>query len=64
MLPPDTRRTSTNKTATASEPEDVTRTLLYWMDVEALTPPDAEEDRDTNARGTFEARHVPDRDFP
>ena len=34
------------------------------MDVEALTPPEAEEDRDTDARGTFEARHVPDRDFP
>ena len=64
MLPPDTRRASDNETATASDPEGVTRTLLYWMDVEALTPPDAEEDRDTNARGTFEVRHVPDRDFP
>ena len=60
----DTRRASANDAATASDPEDVTRTLLYWMDVEALTPPDAEEDRDTNARGMFEARHVPDRDFP
>lgn len=44
--------------------DDVARTLLYWMDVEALTPPEAEEDRDTDACGTFEARHVPDRDFP
>jgi len=44
--------------------EEVARTLLYWMDVEALTPPEAEEDRDTDPRGTFEARHVPDRDFP
>jgi len=34
------------------------------MDVEALTPPGAEDDRDTDARGTFEARHVPDREFP
>ena len=48
----------------APAPEAITRTLLYWMDVEALTPPGAEEDRDTDARGTFEARHVPDRDFP
>ena len=48
----------------ATAPEDITQTLLYWMDVEALTPPEAEEDRDTDARGTFEARHVPDRDLP
>src|SRR5690348_1745222 len=44
--------------------EEIARTLLYWMDVEALTPPEAEEDRDTDPRSTFEARHVPDRDFP
>ncbi len=29
-----------------------------------MTPPGAEDDCDTDARGTFEARHVPDRDFP
>ncbi|CAH2598686.1 AAA_12 domain-containing protein [Rhodovastum atsumiense] len=44
--------------------EDTARTLLYWMDVEALTPPQAEEDGETDTAASFVARHVPDRDFP
>ena len=42
--------------------EDPAVTLRYWMDVEALTPPSAEDDRD--ADDTFEVRHVPVRGFP
>ncbi len=64
LAAPDDINASGTGIGRAGIPEDVARTLLYWMDVEALTPPEAEEDRDTDARGTFEARHVPDRDFP
>lgn len=64
MASPGTPHVSDPRLQGAPDHEDVTRTFLYWMDVEALTPPDAEDDRDTDARGTFEARHVPDRDFP
>ncbi len=42
--------------------EDPVVTLRYWMDVEALTPPSAEDDRE--ADDTFEARHAPVRDLP
>ena len=42
--------------------EDPVVTLRYWMDVEALTPPSAEDDRE--ADDAFEARHVSVRDFP
>ena len=52
------------QTDAAWRPEDTGRTLLYWMDVEALTPPDAEEDGETDADGKFQVRHVPNRDFP
>ncbi len=64
MAPNDDVTRSEIRAEHVAAQEDASRTLRYWMDVEALTPPDAEEDRDTDARGTFEARHVPDRDFP
>ena len=64
MALPDNFNPSGIRVRNSMVDEDVTPTLLYWMDVEALTPPEAEEDRDTGPRGTFEARHVPDRDFP
>ena len=52
------------RTDAAWRPEDTARTLLYWLDVEALTPPDAEEDREADPDGRFQVRHVPGRDFP
>ena len=64
MAPPDNLNPSGARPGRPAAGDDLARTLLYWMDVEALTPPGAEDDRDTDARGTFEARHVPDRDFP
>jgi len=39
-------------------------TLGYWMDVEALTPPNAEEDGETDGGKSFRASHYPDHDFP
>ena len=64
MASADASHMSDPRFRSAPDHDDVSRTLLYWMDVEALTPPDVEDDRDTDARGTFEARYVPDRDFP
>ena len=64
MAPPDDLNPFGSRPGRPEAGDDVARTLLYWMDVEALTPPGAEDDRDTDARGTFEARHVPDRAFP
>ncbi len=64
MAPPDDLNPFGTRSGHPAAGDDFARTLLYWMDVEALTPPGAEDDRDTDARGTFEARHVPDREFP
>jgi len=64
MASPDELNPSGTRPGRPATGDDLARTLLYWMDVEALTPPGAEDDRDTDARGTFEARHVPDREFP
>jgi len=50
--------------ATVPERELLLDTLGYWMDVEALTPPDAEEDGETDGKKTFRASHFPDHDFP
>jgi len=64
MAPPDDLNPFGTRLGRSGASDDFARTLLYWMDVEALTPPGAEDDRETDARGTFDARHVPDREFP
>ena len=50
--------------ATVPDCELLLDTLGYWMDVEALTPPGAEEDGETDGKKSFRASYVPDHDFP